>query len=85
VSDELGSYARVTLQPGETIISLSSGGGGYGPPSERDPKRVEKDLREGWITRERAERLYGVVLDDRGFVDEAGTVARRNSLQEGGS
>ena len=85
VSGELGSYARVTLQPGETIISLSSGGGGYGPPSERDPKRVEKDVREGWVTRERAERVYGVVLDDEGVVDEARTVACRISLQEGRS
>jgi N-methylhydantoinase B len=54
--------ARLVLEPGETIVSLSCGGGGYGPPTERDPERVRHDVDEGWITRERAERVYGVVL-----------------------
>ena len=30
------------------------GGGGYGPPSERDPEAVRADLREGYITEEHA-------------------------------
>jgi N-methylhydantoinase B len=50
----------VVLEPGETIVSMSSGGGGYGPPRERDPERVRRDLAEGWITAERAHEVYGV-------------------------
>jgi N-methylhydantoinase B len=50
----------VVLQPGETIVSMSSGGGGYGPPRERDPERVRRDVAEGWITAERARDVYGV-------------------------
>jgi N-methylhydantoinase B len=57
---EGASHAR--LEPGETIISISSGGGGYGPPSERDPARIRKDLEEGWISAERAQTVYGLAL-----------------------
>ena len=67
--------------PGETIISISSGGGGYGPPAARDARSVKHDLDEGWITRERAKEVYGVVLDDMGTVDEAATEALRGQIQ----
>jgi N-methylhydantoinase B len=49
------------LQPGERVVSYSAGGGGYGRPLDRDPRRVLHDLREGWISAERAEEIYGVV------------------------
>ncbi len=60
---ELEAHGRVVLEPGETIISLSTGGGGYGSPLERDPLSVRKDVREGWVSRERAAEVYGVALD----------------------
>ncbi len=50
----------VVLEPGETIVSMSSGGGGYGPARERDPDRVRRDVAEGWISAERAREVYGV-------------------------
>lgn len=80
VSDELGSYARVRLEPGETIRGQTCGGGGYGPPHERDVQRVADDVREGWISRERAFDVYGVVIDDDGRVDAAAMAARRAAL-----
>jgi N-methylhydantoinase B len=77
LSDELGCYARVLLEPGESIISMSCGGGGYGPPAERDPARVAKDVREGWVTQDRARDVYRVSLDDAGEVDAHSTEALR--------
>ena len=44
----------VELQPGERIVSVSAGGGGYGDPLERAPERVLHDVREGWVSPERA-------------------------------
>jgi N-methylhydantoinase B len=73
----LKPWDRVRLEPGETIISVSCGGGGYGPALERDPARVEHDVAERWISRERAEDVYGVVLDDEGRHEPAATRARR--------
>jgi N-methylhydantoinase B len=79
VSDELGAYAQVTLEPGETIVSVSCGGGGYGPPAERDPARVAKDVREGWISAERAGEVYRVSVDADGEIDERATAQLRDA------
>jgi len=73
----LDSWAPVHLVPGETIVSYAAGGGGNGPPCERAPERVAADVREGWVSRARAETVYGVVLDDTGAVDAAATTRRR--------
>lgn len=67
----------VTLHEGETIVSHCCGGGGYGNPAERDPARIEKDVREGWISRDRARDTYRVALTDTGEVDAAATAALR--------
>jgi N-methylhydantoinase B len=63
--------AGVELVPGQTIVSVSSGGGGYGPPEQRDPERVAHDVREGWVSRERAREVYGVEVYERGELVEA--------------
>ncbi|MGH2887621.1 MAG: hydantoinase B/oxoprolinase family protein, partial [Solirubrobacteraceae bacterium] len=82
-SDELGAYARLRLQPGETLVAETCGGGGYGAPIDRDPLRVAQDVREGWISRERACAVYGVVLFDDGHVDEAATRELRSQRAVG--
>jgi N-methylhydantoinase B len=81
--DELPIAARVTLDEGETIISYCTGGGGYGPPAEREPWRVRKDVLEGWITRERARDVYLVQLDPHGNVLEEATRALRAPRSDG--
>ncbi|MHB8243170.1 MAG: hydantoinase B/oxoprolinase family protein, partial [Solirubrobacteraceae bacterium] len=80
---KLGPWGQVILKPGETIISISSAGGGYGPPVERDPEHVRHDVAEGWITAERAHDAYGVVLAGDGSVDEQATATLRAQLGDG--
>ena len=58
--EEVPPVAALELQPGERIVSVSAGGGGYGDPRERDPEAVRHDVEEGWITAERAAAVYGV-------------------------
>ena len=41
----------VVVNPGDHIICLSSGGGGYGSPNERDQSATTRDLRNGYVTR----------------------------------
>ena len=67
----------VVLAPGETLVSFCCGGGGYGDPLERDPARVQADVAEGWIGRERARAIYGVVLDDGVAVNDLATTELR--------
>ena len=76
--------AGVELAPGQTIVSVSSGGGGYGPPWRRDPERVAHDVREGWVSAERACEVYGVELDAQGGVLAEPTHRRRARMAEAG-
>jgi N-methylhydantoinase B len=54
---------------------MTGGGGGYGSPTERDPERVRDDVIDGFVSREAAERDYGVVLD--GGLEVDGDATRR--------
>jgi N-methylhydantoinase B len=73
----LEPFAQVRLEDGERIVSVSCGGGGYGDPLQRDAAKVQHDVAEGWITRQRAEQVYGVVLTASGEVDGPATARRR--------
>jgi N-methylhydantoinase B len=59
----LEACGGVVLAPGETILAYCCGGGGYGDPLDRDRIRVLEDVREGWITAERARAVYGVDIE----------------------
>jgi N-methylhydantoinase B len=37
----------------------TAGGGGYGDPATRDPRQIETDLRDGYVTPGSAARDYG--------------------------
>jgi N-methylhydantoinase B len=50
------------LVAGDSIRVGSPGGGGWGNPLERDLQDVEVDLNRGYISPEKAEELYGVVI-----------------------
>lgn len=58
------------------------GGGGYGDPISRDPALVAKDVRDEWIDKKQAEKIYGVVVDDRGFFDEVKTNSTRDVIRK---
>jgi N-methylhydantoinase B/oxoprolinase/acetone carboxylase alpha subunit len=53
-------FTRVTLRAGDEIILASAGGGGYGPPHERPREQIIEDLEEGFVSREAAQRFYGL-------------------------
>lgn len=78
--EPLSQQGLIELQDGETIVSITAGGGGYGDPRSRPVDVVRSDVREGWISRERASDVYGVVLSDSGEVDTAETERRRGAL-----
>jgi N-methylhydantoinase B len=75
--EELDTVATVELLPGERILTVTNGGGGYGDPLERDPERVRADVEAKIVSVERAREVYGVVLRPDGAVDEAATSAQR--------
>jgi N-methylhydantoinase B len=78
----LPSVHAVVLRRGERWTGVSSGGGGYGDPLERDAEQVARDVRDGLITPATARDVHGVVttLDAVPAVDGEATAARRQTL-----
>ncbi len=68
------------LMPGDLVIVQTAGGGGYGPPWERDPARVVQDIELGFVSVEAARGDYGVVLNAGGVLDEQQTAQLRAQL-----
>jgi N-methylhydantoinase B len=50
---------NIPLHPGDVVCLRTPGGGGYGPPSERDPRLVRRDVDDGYLTETEASELYG--------------------------
>ena len=50
------------VPPGDRLVMEMPGGGGMGPPRERDPDAVRRDVRLGYLSREAALRDYGVEI-----------------------
>ncbi len=69
------------LQTGDAYILRAGGGGGFGTPLDRPLEKIEDDLREGYISRKRAEGCYGVVFKPGSSeVDVEATRAQRAKL-----
>ncbi len=78
-------YADYPLKDGDVFRLDTPGGGGYGDALTREPERVLADVREGVVSREAAERNYGVVVDaNLTAVDQAATAKRRNDMKAKG-
>jgi N-methylhydantoinase B len=77
-------YADYPLRAGDIFRLDTPGGGGHGDPLARDPERVLADVREGVVSKEAAERDYGVILKPAGrswLLDVAATQTRRAQLR----
>ena len=74
----LASKESARSLPKGTVLSMvSSGGGGWGNPWQRDPERVWQDVLNGIISRTKAKQDYGVVIFEEG-VDWAATIELRS-------
>jgi hypothetical protein len=78
-----GVPERIPLPEGSLLVDYVAGGGGFGDPIDRDPQAVLRDFGRGWLSREIAERIYGVMLQNNGKrVDVAATEAHRRQIRE---
>ena len=67
----------VELQQGDVLRFVSSYGGAYGDPLEREPELVLKDIEDGVLSNGSAETDFGVVIDKGAVV-----VDRTNEVRE---
>lgn len=79
---ECSSKTSIVLHPGDVFSVQMGGGGGYGPPWEREPGRVLLDVLAERVSPERARAAYGVVIDPAtGSVDEEATRKEREAMR----
>jgi len=65
---------HLPLTKGTRISARTGGGGGYGPPWQREVEAVLDDLLDGYITQDSAEADYGLRFQkDKVQIDEAAT------------
>jgi N-methylhydantoinase B len=73
----ISKITDVKIRRGQKVRLETPGGGGFGDPATRDPERVARDVRFGYISRGAAENDYKVVLRQDGSVDAAATLSAR--------
>jgi N-methylhydantoinase B len=56
-----GAFAWPT---GAVVDMITPGSGGFGPPAERDPSQIGRDLLDGYVTAEAVARDYGIADPD---------------------
>jgi N-methylhydantoinase B len=76
----LPGNTQTKVLDGESLLSLTAGGGGYGPPTERPVASVAADVAEGWVSPARAAAVYKVALDSSGRVDPSATETLRRAI-----
>ncbi|MBV9086807.1 MAG: hydantoinase B/oxoprolinase family protein, partial [Acidobacteriaceae bacterium] len=56
-------FSNLAVHEGDLIRIVSSGGGGFGSPQERPRERLLEDVLDRYVSPERAEQDYGIVID----------------------
>ena len=73
------------VRAGETVAVVTTGGGGWGDPLEREPEQVLRDVLEGKVSLAAARDEYGVLLrtipNDEHELDAGGTARLREELR----
>jgi N-methylhydantoinase B len=77
---KIKAKGRQTVPPRDSIRLELPGGGGFGDPHQREAAQVAADVADGLITRDAAERDYGVALRADGSVDVSATGRLRGAV-----
>ena len=65
------------IAPGDVVRFVLPGGGGWGPPLDREPEAVAADVADDKLTIEAAREAYGVIVQADGMPDAEATAAIR--------
>lgn len=80
VREELQSKTMLRMGDGDRLTVNLSGGGGYGPPLERDPDAVLWDVQNKRVTQAAAYSEYGVVIKGDMTIDKQATKELRTDM-----
>lgn len=71
--------AMLEIAPGERVININPGGGGFGNPFTRPVNDVLDDVKNGLVSREGARLDYGVIVTASGELDIEATRQQRQA------
>ena len=54
-----------TISPGQRVVNINPGGGGFGNPLERPLEKVIMDVKNGLVSKNGAKEDYGVIFSDQ--------------------
>ena len=77
-------YCDFDIQSGDVLYLRRASGGGYGDPLMREPAAVWQDVRSGFVSKDAARDVYGVVITDgdKSFDRDATRELRQRLRQE---
>jgi N-methylhydantoinase B len=74
---------NLTIAAGDLVCMETAGGGGYGPPTAREPDAVLADVLDGKVSVAAARATYGAVIDPvLGAIDLAETDSLRAAIEQ---
>ena len=81
-AEPLHSKPTMMFRKGDVFRHIHAGGGGWGDPLEREPAAVMRDVRNEFLSAEKAVADYGVVMDTETWtIDAAATSQRREEIR----
>ena len=82
-SEDLPSkFDFLRVEPGDRLLYITAGGGGWGDPLARAPSLVRLDVLRRFVSAEKARASYGVVIDAQTLaVDLEATAALRDRMR----
>lgn len=83
-SQVLAAKGQHQILPNEILRLELPGGGGFGDPYLRHPDAVVDDVAEGLVSRDAAEKVYGVIVDADGNINAKATANMRRALANTG-
>jgi N-methylhydantoinase B len=73
---------NIEVEPGDQILFITGGSGGWGDPLERDAEKVRLDAARGLTSIDKARKYYGVVIDpDTLKINEKATIELREHIR----
>ncbi|MBT7450933.1 MAG: hydantoinase B/oxoprolinase family protein, partial [Rhodospirillaceae bacterium] len=61
-AERIPAKVRLDIQRDDVVTFDTPGGGGFGPPDQRDPEKIRGDVASGLVTAAKAKRDYGVEI-----------------------
>jgi len=79
-----GKVLAQHLRKGDVYTLRSGGGGGYGNPLDRKLEDVDRDISQGYVSKEAAHSQYGIAFGADGQIDRAETALLRQTMRKQG-